>query len=269
MPPPTSPLKPLSSYKVLSFDVYGTLIEYKPHILSSFHLLLSRLPANSKYLTKDEDAEHASSGSITFLRLFQSVEDKIKLERPVKRFDELLREMWTRISKELGVETNEKEAQKFGESIPSWPVFEGTLDALQRLGKRYKLIALSNIDRYAWSRTSALQEVNWWKVITADDFDLDAPDADMEKLRFLLDNVGDEEILHVAQSLGHDHAPAKKMGLNSVWLVGDGGRWGKEGEWSMVLEREMVGYGWRFETLKDFADAVERGDGELKMKSED
>src|SRR5271170_3259912 len=91
MPPPTSPLKPLSSYKVLSFDVYGTLIEYKPHILSSFHPLLSRLPANSKYLTKDgEDVEHAGSGSITFLKLFQSVEDKIKLERPVRRFDELL-----------------------------------------------------------------------------------------------------------------------------------------------------------------------------------
>lgn len=274
MPEPTNPPLPLTDYTVLSFDVYGSLIEYKAHILKSFQPLLARLPQSSPYLDSTPLAstipDSATVGSIEFLKLFQRQEDAIKLEKPVKRFDEILAEIWRRIVKELGVESPDNEAQHFGSEsvIKSWPTFPGTLEALKTLDKRYKLLALSNIDRYAWALTesspvSRLGEVNWWKVFTAEDFGDDAKRADEIKLETVIkfadeNGIGKEQILHVAQSLGHDQAPAKRLGLSSVWLVGDGPRWGKEAESKMALEKKLVGYAWKFQDLNGFAQEVDR-----------
>ncbi|EXJ65651.1 uncharacterized protein A1O5_11178 [Cladophialophora psammophila CBS 110553] len=274
MPEPTVPPLPLLDYKVLSFDVYGSLIEYKAHILDSFQPLLSRLPPSSPFLNSTPLTttvpDSASVGSIEFLKLFQRQEDAIKLEKPVKRFDEILAEIWRRIATELGVQSSDDEARTFGSEavISAWPTFPGTLDALKRLSKHYKLVALSNIDHFAWeitahSTASRLGEVSWWKVFTAEDFGDDATRADEAKLETLIQYCTDhgvkkEEMLHVAQSLGHDQAPAKRLGLSSVWLIGDGPRWGKETESKMALEKRLVGYAWRFRNLKEFADEVDR-----------
>lgn len=274
MPQPTTPPLPLKSYKVLSFDVYGSLIEYKAHILSSFQPLLSRLPSSSPYLDPTPASTtipgSASIGSIEFLKMFQKQEDAIKLEKPVKRFDELLSEIWRRIAKQLGVESPEDEARIFGSEavIAGWPCFPGTIEALKKLSQHYRLVALSNIDRFAWditcsSPTSALGEVDWWKVFTAEDFGDDAKRADDAKLETLVayctsNGVKKEEILHVAQSLGHDQAPAKRLGLSSVWLVGDGPRWGKETESRLVLDKNLVGYAWKCQDLREFSQIVDK-----------
>ncbi len=274
MPEPTVPPLPLLQYKVLSFDVYGSLIEYKAHILDAFQPLLSRLHTSSPFLNAEPLSrtipDSATKGSIEFLKLFQRQEDAIKLEKPVKRFDEILQEIWRRIAKELDVESSEDEARDFGceAAIASWPTFPGTLDALKTLSKHFKLVPLSNIDKYATDITassprSQLGEISWWKVFTAEDFGADASRADDAKLETLLQycieqGIKKEEILHIAQSLGHDQAPAKRLGLSSVWLVGDGPRWGKEAESKMVLEKGLVGYAWRFNDLKGFAEEVAR-----------
>lgn len=273
MPKPTNPPLPLANYKVLSFDVYGSLIEYKAHILQSFRPLLSRLPPSSPYLDSTPLSEtirdSATVGSIEFLKLFQRHEDAIKLEKPVQRFDAILREIWRRITAELAIDSNDDEARHFGSevAIAGWPTFPGTLEALKVLSSRYRLVALSNIDRYAWDITasspvSRLGEVSWWKVFTAEEFGDDAKRADETKLEALMrycaeNGVRRDEILHVAQSLGHDQAPAKRLGLSSVWLVGDGPRWGKEAESKMVLDKGLVGYAWRFQGLSEFAREVE------------
>ncbi|KIW15479.1 hypothetical protein PV08_05525 [Exophiala spinifera] len=282
MPEPTIPPLALTQYKVLSFDVYGSLIEYKAHILDAFQPLISRLPASSPYRDPTPLSttipNSASVGSVEFLKAFQRQEDAIKLERPVKRFDEILAEIWRRLATELGVPSTEDEARHFGseEVIASWPAFPGTLDALKSLGRHYKLVALSNIDRYAWSVTATSpvsglgdDEVHWWRVFTAEDFDGgdgggDATRADEVKLETVVEYCAGTgvakkgEILHVAQSLGHDQAPAKRLGLSSVWLIGDGPRWGKEAESRMALEKNLVGYAWRFDDLRAFSGEVER-----------
>jgi FMN phosphatase YigB (HAD superfamily) len=281
MPEPTVPPLPLGEYKVLSFDVYGTLIEYKAHILESFRPLLGRLPPGSPYLddtplsSASQIPDMASVGDVEFLKLFQRHEDKIKLERPVKRFDELLTEIYRRIARELQVfpddeaEEAEKEARHFGSeaTIAGWPTFAGTVEALKKLSQHYRLVALSNIDRYAWGITSSsgksgLGEVDWWKVFTAEDFGGDG-NADEVKLETLIEYCNEQaidkrHILHVAQSLGHDQAPAKRLGLSSVWLIGDGPRWGKEAESKMALDKKLVGYAWRLDDLQQFAQEVER-----------
>ena len=274
MPKPTNSPRPITDYKVLSFDIYGSLIEYKGHILDAFQPLLARLPLSSPYLDATPASttvpDSATKGSIEFLKLFQRREDEIKLEKPVKRFDAILSEIWRRIVQDLGVESSEAEARAFGSEavIAGWPCFPGTAEALKTLSKHYRLVALSNVDAYAWSITSksprsGLSEVDWWKVFTAHDFGDDAHRADDAKLETLIDfcaanGVMKEEILHVAQSLGHDQAPAKRLGLDSVWLVGDGPRWGKEAESRMVLEKDLVGYAWKYRDLEAFAAQTEQ-----------
>lgn len=280
LPEPTNPPLPLTSYKVLSFDVYGTLIRYKSYILKSFSPLLSRLPSDSPYLNSTPLSAHipssATTGDIEFLKVFQAEEDSIKLELAdsPRRFDDILQEIWTRVARRLNVETTDEETQAFGgeDNIASWPVFDGTIEALRSLSKQYKLVALSNIDKYATDITFAktgLGEISWAEVFTAEDFGITAEDlkkADQRKLEALLSFVQDQDIektqiLHVAQSLGHDHAPAKKMGISSVFLTGDGPVWGKEGESRTAVEKQLVGYSWRCADLREFAKCVERCEG--------
>ncbi|KAK5106466.1 hypothetical protein LTS08_000585 [Lithohypha guttulata] len=280
MPEPTNKRLPLSQYQIISFDVYGTLIQYKQHILSSFKPLLSRLPTDSPLRNSTPLSSHisdsATTGDIEFLKIFQKQEDTIKLElasNPL-RFDKALQEIWRRVAAQLGVTTTDEEVQRFGseENIKSWPCFPGSIEALQVIqsaSSGHKLVALSNIDKYATDLTfaaSGLGNISWSKVYTAEDFGTSEEDlklADQRKFEALLkyaDDIGcsKERILHVAQSLGHDHAPAKKMGVSSVFLTGDGPVWGKEGESRMAVEKGLVGYGWRCEDLREFSKLIKQ-----------
>lgn len=272
MPEPTRPPLPLPEYKVLSFDIYGTVIEYKAHVLASFKPLLDRLSPGSAFLDTTPLSDvpgSATKGSIEFLKLFQKNEDAIKLELAEKplRFDAIMQEIWRRLAADLNVSTTEDEALTFGskETIASWPTFDGTFDALSYLSTRYRLVALSNIDKYAWNITAAseLGEILWWKVFTAEEFGTDMKRADDAKLETLVNHCESQgfdkgQILHVAQSLGHDHAPAKRQGVASVFMIGDGPVWGKEAESKMAIEKGLVGYAWRCKDLREFAETVKR-----------
>lgn len=276
MPEPTRPPLALPEYKILSFDIYGTIIEYKAHILASFQPLISRLDPASPFLDATPLTSlpnSATKGSIEFLKLFQQHEDAIKLELAEKplRFDAIMQEIWRRIADDLKVATTEDEVLSFGsrETIASWPTFDGTFDALSYLSTRYRLVALSNIDKYAWNITAAseLGEILWWKVFTAEEFGNDMKRADDAKLETLIKHCESQgfdkgQILHVAQSLGHDHAPAKRNGVASVFLVGDGPIWGKEAESKMALEKALVGYAWRCKDLREFAEVAKQAHGD-------
>ena len=274
MPQPSNPPLPLPQYQVLSFDIYGSIIEYKSHILKSFQPLLSRLPSTSPFLDSTSSSDisgAASKGSLEFLKIFQRQEDAIKLELAShpRRFDVILVEIWKRVADELTVDTTDEEAMNFGSetNIASWPTFPGSLEALQSLSKHYKLIALSNIDTFTWQLTakspkSRLGEVEWHKVFTAEDLGDNMERMDDAKLETVLNfckeqDIDRSKILHVAQSLGHDQAPAKRAGISSVWLIGDGLQWKGTGESKMALEKGLVGYAWRCKDLKEFADLVE------------
>lgn len=272
MPVPPNPPLSLTKYKLLSFDVYGTLVQYKAHILTSFRPLLSCLPNNSIYLNAEPlsagPSHSATKGDIEFLKLFQKTEDTIKLETTPRRFDQILREIWRRIADQLEVETDQAECEKFGSesNIASWPCFKGTKQALELLAQRYNLVALSNIDHYAWqitAKATGLSDVKWAKVFTAEDFGKDLARADFVKLETMLSyaqslDIDQNQVLHVAQSLGHDHKPCKDMRISSVFLIGDGPRWGKEEESRVAVEKELVGYAWRCRDLTEFAGIVEQ-----------
>ena len=271
MPTPTNLVKPFSSFKVISFDVYGTLIDFKPAIYSALQPLLSRLPADSPWRQSNSSDMHSDVGS-KLLNMFKQQEDDLMVNKPVRPFSDVLEEIYMRIAAQIGVNLFDaglkREAEEFGGAVGSLPPFNDTVRSLQRLeGMGFKLVHLSNIEKVASEKTSGgpLKDVAFWRYYCANDFEQDEPDR--RKLDFLRkqaaaeleiegEALGEDEILHVANSLGHDHAPAKKMGLSTVWIIRDSIRWGKSQEMKDSLSK--VGYGWRFETLEGFVDAVEK-----------
>lgn len=267
MPHPTNPCRPFKSYPVLSFDVYGTLIDYKPAIYEALRQVLDRLPAESEWRRADSEDMESDVGT-RLLTMFKRFEDELTVgQKEMRPFATVLTDIYLMIAREIGVPADaaglREEAERFGAAIETLPPYPDSVESCRRLqGLGFRLVFLSNIEKEAsrlTAQTGPLAQVDWWKTYSASDFPQDDPDR--RKLEFLIDSLAQREgvqrdqILHVANSLGHDHVPAKKLGLNSVWIVRDAVRWGKAKEMRDSLDK--VGYGWRFGTLKEFADAVE------------
>ncbi|KAL9108201.1 MAG: hypothetical protein Q9227_006938 [Pyrenula ochraceoflavens] len=269
MPPPTVPLKPLLSFKILTFDIYGTLIDWETSIVDLLQPLLSHLSSENPL----------KSNSRACAAAFNDIEHTLQIENPSKRYDLLLEEGYKRFARQtaalgptdLSDEDLTQQAKAFGQNVEHWQPFPDTIDAMQRLAKYYKLAPLSNVDNASFSRTLAgpLKGVHFDAIYTAEDIGSYKPD--LRNFNYLVEHVKSDfgiekdEILQTAQSLLHDHSPAKKMGLSSAWIARKGA--GMGGEENILHERGDVGYGWRFSTLGQMADAVEeeaRKAGKLK-----
>lgn len=261
MPTPTVPKKPLLSFKLLSFDIYGTLIDWETSIVAALQPLLSRLPASHRLVDS-----HAAVAA-----LYNDHEHALQTEQPTLRYDLLLKEIYLRIAKELDAQPSsatdgggalEREATAFGNSVGTWMPFPDTVDACVRLARHFKLVPLSNCDRGSFEKTLAgpLRDVPFWRYYLAEDIGSYKPD--LRNFEYLLAHVKDEggvesgEVLHTAQSLMHDHVPAKTMGISSAWIARKGA--GMGGAVDGMHEREEVGYGWRWASLGEMADAVDK-----------
>ena len=284
MPAASPPRKPFISFKVISFDVYGTLIDFKPSIVAAFQPLISRLPDSSPFKSRMTASNHElDPGGAKLLGLFKQHEDRLLVGKGkgLRRFDGVMRDIYLGIAHDVGAGKYpelEAEAEAFGKGVGELPAFSDSVNACRRLSKLgYKLVFLSNIETWASHQTAngPLGDVHFWRRYTANDFEQDDPDRN--KLKHLISQakkdsqeesmevVQQDEILHVAQSLGHDMVPAKELGLSTVWIVRDSVKWGKEGEMREVIENGKVGYGWRFGKLEEFVDAVERDCAESEM----
>ena len=163
--------------------------------------------------------------------------------------------IYPQFATQLGLEPpTAQESDRFGQSVGQWPAFPDTVDALRRLSKHYTLLVLSNVDQASFSASAAgaLDGFRFDKLITAQDVGSYKPDSrnfeHMLKVARADFGVEREQILQTAQSQFHDHHPAKKLGIRPVWIERGG---------TMGNRQEEV-YDWKFETLGDMADAVER-----------
>ncbi|KAL2065599.1 hypothetical protein VTL71DRAFT_3269 [Oculimacula yallundae] len=255
-----------TEYKVLSFDIYGTLINWELGIYTGLQTLLSKLPSS--------DPRHPSQNSpvpnkaivLDILTAYSKLEAEIQIENPTLPYPKVLEAIYSRLASQLSLPASEDEIQAFGSSIGKWPAFPDTVAAMQILAKYYKLVVLSNVDKTSFSQTLSgpLAGVQFDGVYTAEDIGSYKPD--LRNFQYMVDqaekNFGakKEEVLKVAQSLYHDHVPAKKFGLRpSVWIrrAGDeaamGGRWeDMKGDVSLVAD---------FGTLGEFAEVVEKAFG--------
>jgi 2-haloalkanoic acid dehalogenase type II len=253
----------LTDYKLLSFDIYATLIDWETGIYDALMPLVDQLPSDSQYRGKSPEETRK-----LVLRAFSSHERALQSEQPKLLYNKLLTETYKHLAPRLGVQATDAEAQKFGDSVGTYPAFPDTVAAMKVLGSYYKLVALSNVDNENFSRTLSgpLHGVKFDGIYTAENIGSYKPD--LNNFKYLIENVNKqfgvkkEEILHTAQSLTHDHVPGKEIGLRpGVWISRAGG----EGKGSAMggsleaLEKEgKVDLGAVYETLGDMAEAVEK-----------
>ena len=172
------------------------------------------------------------------------------------KYKDLLTACYPVIAKELGLEVkSEHEAKDFGAAVGTYPAFPDTVDALKRLSKFYKLVVLSNVDNesFAGTHSGPLENFPFDAVYTAQDIGSYKPSH--ENFEYMFKQVKEtfgierEQVLQTAQSQFHDHHPAKEIGLKSCWI------WRPE---SVRGNREDPVYNWKFDTLGDMVDAVEK-----------
>ena len=182
----------------------------------------------------------------------------IQTEHPTLRYPDVLAEALRRIGADVAVEVSQAEADELRASVGSWPAFADTAAALARLRANFALIILSNIDRDSFARSNRRLGVTFDLVLTAEDIGSYKPDpANFDRLLARIGSIGVErsELLHVAQSLFHDHGPAQRIGLHSVWID----RYGTPAGTGASPTAD-VAMDWTYPTLEAFADDALSGD---------
>lgn len=187
----------------LTFDCYGTLIDWERGILAALRPILDRrgVAADDAALLREYAGAEAAEES-----------------RPYQPYRQVLRNVMGRIAAAHGFAPSAEELESLPDSVGQWPPFADTVAALERLKTRFKLVILSNIDDDLFAATQLALKVPFDAVITAAQLGSYKPGhahfhAAVERL-----GVPRSAILHVAQSLYHDHVPAQALGFQSVWV---------------------------------------------------
>ena len=233
----------LSKYTALSFDCYGTLIDWEAGILE-----VLRSWATECGLDVDDDR---------LLAVYGDHESATEREHPSSLYPAILAEAFRRTGRTLGVAVDEAWAARLGESVPDWPAFSDSAAALAALAERYRLIIVSNVHRAGFAASNMRLQGDFAAIITAEDVGAYKPaDNHFRVLDRALVDLGIERdrLLHVAQSLFHDHVPARRHGLASVWINRrhDRSGWGATPEPS-----EEYSYGLEFASMGEFATAAD------------
>ncbi len=161
-----------------------------------------------------------------------------------------------RIGADLGTKVTDDDAAAYGASVGEWPPFPDSAAALAALRERFRLAILSNVDRASFARSNTALGVPFDVVVTAEDAGSYKPDlANFRHLFARLSELGTAraDLCHVAESLYHDHQPARRLGLESVWIHR---RHGKEGFGAAPEPTGPVAPTWRFTSLAAFAEAA-------------
>ena len=180
-----------AAFDALTFDCYGTLIDWETGILAALTPIVP-----------DDEA---------LLERFAAHEAELEAG-PYLKYAEVLRQCAERLG------AAPEEARAFGRSVTDWPAFEDSPEALQRLKTRFKLGVITNCDDDLFAASNEKLHVDFDWVITAEQARGYKPRIENFEFAFARIDVPRERILHVAQSLFHDHVPAKALGLTTVWV---------------------------------------------------
>ena len=169
----------------------------------------------------------------------------------------MLSESLRRTGTALGVTVSDDDAAALGGSVGDWPAFPDSAEALARLKRRYRLIILSNVDRAGFAASNRRLGVDFDAILTAQDIGSYKPNpANFDALLSRIDELGvpRDRLLHVAQSLFHDHVPAKAKGLPTVWINRrrDEAGWGATPAPAATVQPDT-----EFPSMAAFADAVD------------
>ena len=193
--------------RVLTFDCYGTLIDWETGILN----VLRPWARENQVGAKDAD----------LIAAYNTAEAGVQKETPTALYTAVLRSTMDRIAAAWGVAPSASARDALATSVGDWPAFPDTADALRELRRHCKLVVVSNVDHESFARTSPKLGVDLDGLVTAQDVGAYKPDVRM--LRAALDFVrrwdaAIDDVVHVAQSVYHDITPARQMGIATVWV---------------------------------------------------
>ena len=238
--------KRITDYQALTFDCYGTMIDWESGIWDALQPIIM-------FNNRDDITRNLG------LEAFARIEAAQELATPSMIYPELLTHVHREIAAELNLNTSDELDQHFGTSVPHWPAFTDSADALRILKKHFKLVILSNVNRQGFAASNRKLGVKFDAIYTAEDVGSYKPNPG--NFKYLLDHmktdlgIEPEQILHTAQSLHHDHVPATQAGLAKAWIdrqnLAHSDNWGAT---AFVATRPEVDF--RFSTLMEMAELL-------------
>ena len=228
----------LSDFKVLTFDCYGTLIDWESGMVKALEPLTSTVsPALSRN---------------AILEAHSRAESMQQRYTPAKGYREILAAVYKRLADEWRVGVTWEDCLAYGRSVGDWPAFPDSIEALSYLKRHYKLVILSNVDNHSFALSNRRLGVAFDAIYAAEDVGSYKPD--LRNFEYMLENLarlglGKGDILHTAESLFHDHAPANTMGLKSAWIF----RRHADGGFGATMQPvSMPKFDFRFNSMADF-----------------
>jgi 2-haloacid dehalogenase len=193
----------LSRFEMLTFDCYGTLINWEDGILRCLHGILA---------AHEKDVDDA-----TILQLYGDFEAQAE-QGEYRRYRDVLQSVVRRLGKHLGFAPTEAESRSLPGSLAGWKPWPDTVSALVELQTCFKLAIISNVDDDLFAATRPQLGVEFAQVITAQQAGAYKPSLKIFELALSRIGIPAHRVLHVGQSVYHDVIPAQSLGLSTVWV---------------------------------------------------
>jgi len=192
-----------AQYRLISFDCYGTLIDWEAGIFSA---LRPTLAAHGKTIA---DAD--------LLRVYSELESAAQ-QGEFHPYREVLQSVVRGFGKHLGFSPTDSQTRSLPESLSNWPPFADTIAALRKLKQRCQLAVISNVDDDLFAPTARRLQIPFDYVVTAQQAQAYKPSLQMFRLAQQRTGAAPGQWLHVAQSVYHDVIPARSLGIATVWV---------------------------------------------------
>jgi 2-haloacid dehalogenase len=190
-------------FQVLTFDCYGTLIDWESGIFSALRPILA--------------AHHKTTTDSALLEIYADLEARAE-QGEFRSYREVLQSVVRGFGERLGFTPTASEVRSLPESLARWEPFPDTVAALRKLQTRYQLAIISNVDDDLFASTAPQLEVAFDHVITAQQAHAYKPS--LKIFNMALERIGTMpgQVLHCGQSIYHDVIPAKSLGIATVWV---------------------------------------------------
>jgi len=192
-----------SRFTTISFDCYGTLVNWEAGLLPVLRGVLDRHGRNL--------------ADATILELYGEFEAEAE-RGPYQSYRDVLQAVVRGFGRRLGFDPTALDIRSLPESVPEWAPFPDTVAALRKLKSRYQLAVISNIDDDLFAETRKFLGVEFEAVITAEQAGSYKPSLGNFKLALRRLAIAPESLLHAAQSIYHDVVPARSLGIATVWV---------------------------------------------------
>jgi 2-haloacid dehalogenase len=223
--------------KVLSFDCYGTLVDWESGI--------------SKFLTAWLEKNNHKDSPDQILKLFGQYESEIQKQFPSDNYQNILAKVFNKFCDHYQIKSQKSDEENFAKSPGEWPLFGDTIESLQVLSKKFKLVILSNIDNKSIQKTVEKIGAEFAEIFTAEDIGTFKPSTN--NFQYMLQKLEakgfkKDEILHCSVSIYHDHIPAKSLGIDTCLITR-----ANSNICSQLSENEKI-YDLKFNDLKGLKD---------------